>query len=273
MNESGKRGALECGLDILEVLAQSNIGLGVSDVATQLSMDKGNTHRVLKTLVHRGYVEQNGATKRYRSSAKLVSVTGSVLRRLDVRAAAEEACEELVELTGESVHVSQVTASGPVYVLQRKAPFRVSVDTEIGSRPPMHATATGKAVLAHVTAAERKSLLAMPLESFTIRTLTNLDDLERELELTESRGYAIDDEEYSAGVRCVAAPVFGIDGTIVGCIGVSSPIHRMDISRVPVLADQVVTAAHRMTNMLGGPLERPTQDAAVPAGSERTPAQ
>ncbi|WP_449279077.1 IclR family transcriptional regulator [Leucobacter sp. GX24907] len=270
MNESRTRsGALESGLDVIEALAQSNTGLGVSDLAAELSMDKGNAHRLLRTLMHRGYVQQDEMTKRYRSSAKLLSVAGSVLRRLDVRAAAEDACDELLELTGESVHVSQMTSGGPVYVLQRKAPFRVSVDTEVGARPPMHATATGKAVLAHVPAAERETWLTLPLDRFTIRTLTSLDELARDLDAIAERGYAIDDEEYNPGVRCLAAPVFGIDGTVTGCIGVSSPIHRMGLDRVPLAAEQLLTAARKVTERLGGPLERHELTQAIPEGAPR----
>lgn len=248
-------GALESGLDALEALAHHGAGIGVSDLAAELAMDKGNVHRLLQTLVRRGYVQQDPMTRRYRSSAKLVSVAGSVLRRLDVRSASEEVCEELVEITGESVHASQMSSSGPVYVLQRKAPFRVSVDTEIGSRPPMHATATGKAVLAYVPESERENWLKLPLESFTIRTITSVTDLNRDLKAIVARGYAIDDEEYNPGVRCIAAPVFGIDGSVAGCIGVSSPVLRMDVAKVPDVAAQLIDAARRVTERLGGPME------------------
>ncbi|MGW4332023.1 IclR family transcriptional regulator [Rhodococcus koreensis] len=270
MNETRARGgALESGFDVLEALAHSGTGVGVSDLAAELSMDKGNVHRILRALIHRGYVQQDQGTRRYRPSAKLVSVAGSVLRRLDVRAAAEQVCDELVELTGEAAHVSQMTSNGPVYVLQRKAPFRVSVDTEIGSLPPVHATSTGKAVLAYLPEPERAKWLTHPLERFTYRTITSMDELDRELRTVAARGYAIDDEEFNPGVRCLAAPVFGIDGSVAGCIGVSSPIHRLDISHVPEVADLLIAAARRVTERLGGPLENhpfPTsgQDALVP---------
>ncbi|MBL3700780.1 IclR family transcriptional regulator [Leucobacter luti] len=269
MNDSRTRsGALESGLDVLEALASSSTGLGVSDLAAALSMDKGNAHRLLRVLMQRGYVQQSELTKRYRPSAKLVSVAGSVLRRLDLRAASEDACDELLEQTGESVHVSQMTTGGPVYVLQRKAPFRVSVDTEVGARPPMHATATGKAVLAYVPEADRESWLTLPLERFTIRTITSMDELNRDLTTVAAQGYALDDEEYNPGVRCIAAPVFGIDGTVVGCIGVSSPIHRMGLERIPVAAEQLLAAARSVTERLGGPLERhDTINLAEPEGS------
>ncbi len=240
----------------MEALSLSDSGLGVSGLAAQLEIDKGNAHRILKTLIHRGYVQQDHDTKRYRASAKLVSITGAALRRLDVRLASEEVCELLVGLTGESVHVSQVTTQGPVYILQRKASFRVSVDTEIGSRPPMHATSTGKAILAHLPEEDRRQWLTHPLEKFTIRTLTSLEDLNRDLVATVERGYAVDDEEYNSGVRCVASPVFGVDGTVAGSLGVSGPIHRMDISRVEAIADQVIAASRAVTERLGGPIER-----------------
>jgi len=182
-----------------------------------------------------------------------------VLRRLDVRLAAEEACDELVELTGESAHVSQMSSGGPVYVLQRRAPFRVSVDTEVGSRPPMHATSTGKAVLAHLPAMEREIWLTEPLERYTPRTITDLAALNRSLVMVARRGYAVDDEEYNPGVRCIAAPVFGVDGSVVGCVGVSAPTLRMEVERVPHVAQHVLTAARQVTTRLGGPVGDLTQ--------------
>ncbi|MFV0435423.1 MAG: IclR family transcriptional regulator [Leucobacter sp.] len=256
MSEGRTRGgALESGLDVLEALARHAAGIGVSDLAAELAMDKGNAHRLLQTLIRRGYVQQDQNTRRYRASAKLVSVAGSVLRRLDVRSASEDVCDELVELTHETVHASQMTSSGPVYILQRRAPFRVSVDTEVGSRPPMHATATGKAVLAYIPEPDRSDWLTPPLERFTIRTITSPEALDRELAADAERGYSIDDEEYNPGVRCIAAPVFGIDGAVAGCLGVSSPIHRMDVARVPEVAAQLIDAARRVTEKLGGPVE------------------
>lgn len=254
-------GALESGLEVLEALAKSATGLGVSDIAAELSMDKGNVHRLLQTLVRTGYVQQDGNTKRYRASVKLVAVAGATLRHLDIRAAGEEVCNELVELTGESVHISQLTSSGPVYVLQRRPPFRVSVDTEIGARPPMHATATGKAILAFVPPSDRAEWLTRPLDRYTIRTIVTAEELERELLAIKSRGYSIDDEEFTPEVRCVAAPVYSSDGTVAGCVGVSSPIHRMDIARVPVVAEQLLNAARAITERLGGPVERYSKDA------------
>lgn len=145
-------------------------------------------------------------------------------------------------------------------MLQRRAAFRVSVETEVGARPPLHCTATGKAVVAHLSEAHARGLLGDgPFEQFTYRTLTTLDAVLAELAHVRQRGYAIDDEELNAGVRCVAAPVFGLEGAVVGCIGVSGPTQRLGIDRVPAVAELVMAAASRVTAGLGGPV------AAVPA--------
>jgi len=268
-------GALESGLAILEVLADHRRGLGVTEVAGALGLDKGNTHRLLHVLQERGYVEQDPLTRLYRTTAQVLALSGAVLRHLDLRTVAEPVCEDLLEATSESVHASQLVSSGVVYVLQRRAAFRVGVDTEVGTRPPLHCTATGKSVLAQLPAAQLDVLLpAEPFEHYTLRTHTTRAGLLRDLAEVRERGFAVDDEEFNPGVRCVAAPIFGMEGSVVGCLGVSGPVQRMGLDRLPEVAELVVRAAHDVTSGLGGrvPGETPTGASASPRDPEAVPA-
>jgi len=126
-------------------------------------------------------------------------------------------------------------------------------------------TATGKAFIAHLSEAHARGLLGDgPFEQFTYRTLTTLDAVLAELAHVRQRGLAIDIEELNAGVRCVAAPVFGLEGAVMGCIGVSSPTQRLGIDRVSAVAELVMAAASRVTAGLGGP--------AAAVAAERAPA-
>lgn len=249
---SSRGSALDAGLDVIEHLSTSN-GVSVTDLAGRLGVDKGNLHRTLKALQGRGYVSQDPHSKLYRLTAKPLVIAGHVLRNLDLRAAAEDPCARLLEETGETVHAAQRISDGVVYVLKRSAPFRVSVATEVGQRPPLHCTATGKAVLAFLDDDERSGLLHDgAFEPHTLRTHRDGAALARDLEETRRRGYAVDDEELNIGVRCVAAPVFGFEGDVIGCIGVSGPVSRIDLSTLERYAGLVVERAAQVTSQLGG---------------------
>jgi DNA-binding IclR family transcriptional regulator len=240
---------------VIELLAATSRQLGVSEIAASLGMDKGNTHRLLGVLVDRGYIRKDEHTRRYETTPWLVALSGSVLRNLDLATTAAPVCDALLADIGESVHVAQVTQRTVIYILQRRAAMRVSVNTDIGEQAPLHCTATGKAVLAQLPEATVREWVSEPFEQFTRRTPTSMDRLLEDLDLVRQRGYAIDDEELTADVRCVAAPIFAIDGSVRGCIGISGPAHRLGVSQMVEAASAVVTAAREVTNRLGGPVE------------------
>lgn len=251
MGEQRRAGTLSTGLDILEALASASNGLGVTELAEQVGSDKGNVHRLLKVLKERGYVEQSESTRRYHASVQLVALSGRLLRSLDLLHVARPVMLELREATRESIHLAKRNRVGGVYVAQERNSARVSVETEIGSQPILHATATGKALLA--ASRERLGeLVSEPLRAFTPRTITDLKRLRWELDRVVEQGYAVDDEELNPGVRCVAAPVFDMYGTTVGCIGLSGPATRVTIETLPRFGAAIREAAWRITAGIGG---------------------
>ncbi|WP_181780027.1 IclR family transcriptional regulator [Pseudonocardia pini] len=254
--ERTRSGTLESGLDVIELLARTQRPLGVSEIAVELGADKGNLHRLLGVLTSRGYVRKDEHSRRYEVTPRLVALSGSVLRNLDLVTAATPVCNELVATIHESIHAAQVAGREVVYVLQRRAAMRVSVNTDIGARAPLHCTATGKAVLAQLPEDQLGEWVQEPFEPHTRRTYATLEQLREDLALVRERGYAIDDEELTPDVRCVAAPVFAIDGRVYGCLGISGPEHRMGVSEVVRIASAVLWAARETTRGLGGPVER-----------------
>jgi DNA-binding IclR family transcriptional regulator len=246
-------GTLEAGLDILEVLANSAAGgLGVTELARQLDLDKGNVHRLLQVLAHKGYAQQDPGSRQWSVTVQLVALARGVLRTLDVRAAAEPEVRALVDQTGEAAHLALRTRTGGVYIAQERPYGRVSVETEVGTTPVVHATATGKALLAWLDRAEWRALVRTPLPRCTSRTITTLTALDQELATVRARGYAVDDEEYQADVRCVAAPIFDHRVSVVASIGVSCPADRLPKARLGPLGATVRAAAARVTKSLGG---------------------
>jgi IclR family acetate operon transcriptional repressor len=173
--------------------------------------------------------------------------------------------------TGEAVHLARRTRAGGVYVARERQSFGiVTVETEIGAQPVIHATATGKALYCIATDDELSRVAHEPLRSFTPRTLTRVEDLVDDLRTVRERGYAVDDEELNLDVRCVAAPVFDLYGSPVASLGLSGPAARLDRSRLADLGSQVRAAALQITHELGGHVP----DAFAPglAADARTPA-
>ena len=249
--EARRFGSLTAGLDILERLARSPEGVSVTDLARYVELDKGHAHRLLRELERRGYVEQDESSKLFHATVQFVSLAGLILRNLDLLSAASPVLRQLQESTGEAVHLARRVRAGGVYVAQERPPARISVETEIGSQPVLHCTATGKALIAFADD-ELRSLLTEPFKQYTHRTLTTFEELGRELAAVRERGYAVDDEELSPEVRCVAAPVFDMMTKVVGCVGLSGPISRVTLDRLPELGVLVLAAAQEVSSKIGG---------------------
>jgi len=246
-------GALGTGLDILEALAANDPGMGVTAVARLLDLDKGNVHRLLQVLGERGYVEQDPRSKAYRVSAQVVTLAGSLLRGMDLLGAAKPVMRRLSGETGEAVHLARRIRTGGVYVArERQLGGVVTVETEIGAHPIIHATATGKALFCMAGAEELAAAVAQPMTAYTPRTITSVDELLLDLAKVQKRGYAIDDEELNLDVRCVAAPIFDMYGMPMASVGISGPVTRVSLARVDELGRQVHAAAAQVTRELGG---------------------
>jgi len=247
-------GALNSGLDILETIASEQGGLGVTEIARRTALDKGNVHRLLRSLEARGYVEQDAHSKKFTASALVLSLARTVLQSIDLLPAARQAMQDLSDATGESVHMAKRTRLGGIYIAQVRQPGRLSIETEIGAQPIVHATATGKALYFLDNEETLGSVLEFPLTAFTARTVTSVDALKAELATVRERGYALDDEELTPEVRCVAAPIFDLYGVVTACIGISGPASRVSSERLSELGESVRAAANTITQNVGGRL-------------------
>jgi DNA-binding IclR family transcriptional regulator len=227
---------------LLDMLGEGSGAYGVSELARRVEMDKSSVSRMLRTLEQSGYVEQDPVTQRY-SLGLAVGVLGyKALRRMDMRGAARPLLERLAEKTGECAHLA-ILADRRAFYIDQAAPERaVGVDAPIGTLAPLHCTALGKALLAFQPENLRTELVAgMTFELFTRRTIAGADALVGHLNNVRAQAMAFDDEEYSIGVRCMAAPVFRYDNAVCGAIGISGPSPRMTDARLsewePVLRD------------------------------------
>lgn len=223
--------SLARGLKILDILGQAQDGVSITELSERLGVDKGSASRLVATLASYGYAEKDEQTRRYHLGAQVVSLSRSLLTRLPLREAAKPFLRQLMERTGECAHLA-VPAQGKVlYIDQVESPATLRVNAEVGTMNPLHCTALGKVLLAfgHLE-------LPAALESFTPYTLTDPVRLGRNLEQVRAQGYAVDDEEFDLGVRCIAVPVRDFGGRVVASMGISGPATRMTPERLSGLA-------------------------------------
>lgn len=232
--------SLTRGLDTLDYMRSEDNPVRLTDVAGALGVEKSNAAHVLKTLVAAGYAEQDGS-RRYRLTAKAAPAARSEHSLEDIVACKEAwrpALEELVARTRECAHLAVLVESRVWYIDKIDSTLPLKVDHPIGSLSPLHCTALGKAFLAFGDARPQDDLT-----SYTRTTITAPGRLKAEIAVTRQRGYAIDDEEFAPGIRCVARPVYDSNGTMIAAIGVSGPSVRVDDARLEELGRIVMSVS------------------------------
>lgn len=220
-------------LDLLEVLAASEQPLGVSELAARTGLAEGTAHRLLRALVHRGYVAQDSARKYGLGTAALV--LGDASSRSLARGA-QPFLRQMVDVSGETANLAVLDGDRVVYVAQAASPRRLRMFAEVGRSVPAHSTAVGKVLVAALperTAAALVERAGLPRR--TGRTLVDPDAFAAELRRTRERGWALDDGEEEDGVRCVAVPVV-TRGRTVAAASVSGPADRLPLEGLDDLA-------------------------------------
>lgn len=238
--------ALAKGLKILNLLEHSRHGMGTTEVAKQLSIDKSSASRLLHTLAKYGFVEQDDNSARYKLGPQLVTLGQHLLNRITLRDHARPYLHELVDKTGECAHLAIQAQRQALYIDQVESTAALRVESEIGTLSPLHCTALGKVMLAF-----GDCKMPEEMRPFTHRTVTDPSTLEAQLAQTAKRGYAIDDEEYNYGVRCVAAPVYDHRGALVGTIGISGPAGRVTLERIDEFGTVVRETADALSARMG----------------------
>ncbi len=244
--------AIERAVAILNAFTAEEPELRVSDLAERLGLHKSTVHRFLVNLEAAGLVERNHRTGRYRLGLRIFELGGLVMQRMDLWDEALPFLEGLVRDTGETGHLAVLDGGEAIYVERVEARRALRVPSAIGRGYPAHATNLGKVLLAYLDAGEITRIVAdRGLAGFTPNTITDATQLDAELAAIRERGYAIDNEEYDEGLRCIGAPVWDHTGRVVAAIGIGGPVTRVTPLRVDELAEVVMAAARGLSRRLG----------------------
>lgn len=234
----------------LEFLARRGEA-GVSEVAAVIGVHKSTASRLLGALQTRGLIEAAGDRGRYRLGYGILRLAGAMGGRLDVTGQGREVCEELAEQLGETVNIAVLQGESVVNVYQATGGAAISVNNWVGRPTPMHATSSGKVLLAHLPGPSQDRMIDAGLSRFTPDTVTDARVLRRQLGQVHTDGYAATVGEYETGLNAIAAPVLGADGGAIAAVSVSGPAYRLPAAELAETARAVIAAAARISERMG----------------------
>ncbi|MQA08203.1 MAG: helix-turn-helix domain-containing protein [Pseudonocardiaceae bacterium] len=248
------RGALVQSVDravtILELLAR-NGEAGITEIAGELGVHKSTASRLVSVLETRGLVEQLGDRGKYAIGFGVVRLAGAATSRMDLAQLGRPFCESLARELGETVNLAIRDDDVAININQVRGTASVTAHNWVGQRTPLHATSSGKVLLAYADEGERHELLTSPLERYTPRTVTEPDRLRKDLEFILRRGFAACFEELEVGLNAAAVPVHAEDGTVVAALSSSGPSYRFSRKRVPEVVDTMLAAVEELSGQLG----------------------
>ncbi|MFI7011075.1 IclR family transcriptional regulator [Streptomyces sp. NPDC050145] len=237
-------------ISVLESLARRGEA-GVTEIADELGVHKSTAFRLLGVLENRGLVGQAKDRGKYYLGAAMLRLAGAAAARLDISQEGGPVCRELADELGETVNIAVLDDDAAVNIMQARGAASVTAQNWLGRRTPLHATSSGKVLLAHLPPTLREGMAARSLARFTPHTIVGTAAIRGELEAVDRRGYAVAVEELEIGLAAVAAPVRSHDGKVIGALSVSGPVYRMTEERLAVVAEHTAAAAAELSRRMG----------------------
>lgn len=232
---------------VLEHVARAAVPVTLSDLSSAAALPKATAHRLARLLETVGLLHKDPITRRYVVGPSLVDLGLHALQSAPAHGERRHLLEQLSAKLDETVNLGILSGSDVVYLDRVEASWPLRMDFKPGSRVPFHCTANGKLLAAWARAAVRTRLLRpRTFPAFTPQTITSRDRLLREFAEIRRRGYAEDNEEFLAGVCCLAVPVRGRRGGVVAGLAVSAPSARFNLERARAHLPDLLTAAQAL---------------------------
>ncbi|WP_241770525.1 IclR family transcriptional regulator [Phaeobacter piscinae] len=239
-------------LTVLETIAEARDGMTVSSISEMVGLNVSTCHHLVTTLVHRGYLTQLSRTRGYALGPRLGELVELSESETDPAVLLEKDLRDLGARLGHGVQFAVLSETS----LLTKLSFpggegSVAEPSEIEKMTALHATATGKAILAWIPDTELVRVIsANGLTSYTPRSITSLSGLVEELRLVRRRKYAVDDEELRDGVVCIGTTIREGAGAVIGSISVTVSAERATEEYRQHLIKEMITAANTFSNKL-----------------------
>ncbi|HVC77884.1 MAG TPA: IclR family transcriptional regulator [Candidatus Micrarchaeaceae archaeon] len=244
--------ALERAITILDLFTFESPTWTVSRIAQASDRSLAATHRAVAALESAGYLERKADRGPLQLGLRLLQLGAIVSRRLDIAQAAADPLRRLVEELGDTATLLVPQEGGALCVARVEGSFPIRPHAVVvGERMAYHTGAMPLAIFAFLGEAERSAYLKRPLVRLTERTLTRPADIKRRAAEIRESGISLSFAEAVAGTAAAAAPIFGVDGTIAGAVGVTGIEARFERERQPLIIQALAAAAGGVSRQIG----------------------
>jgi DNA-binding IclR family transcriptional regulator len=237
-------------LEILDILARRG-GAGVTEIAAELDVHKSTAFRLVMALERRQLVEQVEERGKYRLGVGIIRLAGATTAQLDLPRESRPVCERLARELGETVNVAMLDSGQVTNVTQEYGGAAVTTRNWIGQRTPLHATSSGKVLLAWADEDVLSDVLGSKLERYTPNTVTGAAKLRTQLKKVREQGWASTAEELEVGLNAVAAPIRNAKGEVTAAVSISGPSYRLTVESLPEVATRLIAGADEISARIG----------------------
>jgi DNA-binding IclR family transcriptional regulator len=243
--------ALDRAFAVLDLLGESDVPLGLAQVASSLTLHKSTAHRFLMVLERHHMVERT-VNGKFRLGLRLFDFGNRAIEQYDLRDRAQPHLRKLVLETEETAHLCILEQAHVIYLDKIEPARSVRMITRVGASNPVHSTSVGKAILAFLPEERIADVIRRTkFERFTHRTIATPEALRTEIEKTRRRGYAVDDEELEEGLRCIAVPVLDAQRHPVAAVSISGPSFRVTAQKLPAIANHLLQCVRGISADMG----------------------
>jgi DNA-binding IclR family transcriptional regulator len=238
-------------ITVLEILAREGHA-GVSEVAAEIGVHKSTAFRLLAALEERDLVEQNTERGKYQLAFGILRLASAIPTRIDIARQAQPILDGLALQLDETINLAVVREQYAVNIQQALSSAVVASQNWVGQLTPLHATSSGKILLAYMPDEQRDSILEKAgLPALTKKTITSRKALLDELAEVRENGFATTFEELELGLNAAAAPIRDHTGTVVAALSASGPAFRYDEAQVKNTEADIKLAGSRISHRMG----------------------
>ncbi|MDT8379555.1 MAG: IclR family transcriptional regulator [Desulfotignum sp.] len=242
--------SLEKGIQVLELLAAHG-ELSVSEAARLMNTNRAGSHRFISTLRDLGYVEKNSSSK-YQPTLKIMSLAQKVANRFEIRRLAKPYMHRLSIMYKETINLGLFKNQEIIHIDKIDSMEVLRMDSALGDKAPAYCTGLGKSILAFLPNHELAHYLdTVERKSLAPNTITDRDELLKELSKIRDNRYAIDDEEMTIGLRCIAAPIFDHNHYPAYAISISGPAMRLTHRALENMKADILEISDDLSHKMG----------------------
>ncbi len=236
--------------DLMEILAEARSPISLTELAEETSLSKTTVHRLMQTLCVREYAVKLDSAG-YVLGPKIIELAGYYIENLELHTVARPFLADLYSEYKLTVHLGKLVDNKVIYIeLMDRKNLKNREGAGIGV--PAYTSSIGKCLLAALSGSKLDELLyENPLKKYTPNTITDPEEYKKHLKKIRSEGWAMDDEEYVIGRRCIGAPIYDFKGEAVACVSVSGDKNELSDDRIPVIRDTVMATADAISKRMG----------------------